>query len=603
MAQRWPGQTTTPKLTRVKPSPAILLLLCAAPAAAQTAPASCTTGPISHIFIDNHSVFDTSDPDLSPRFGWAYRTANALHVRTREHTILRELLFEPGDCYDPFMVSESERLLRSYRFLARVDVFGVPQPDGSWHVVVDTQDEWSTRPDVRFSTDNGFRFEGVRLEEVNLLGHGHSLGVHYYERDATREYGLHFYTPQLFGTRWDLTTDLAETRAGSRAHVELEYPFVAEVSRWAGRQSFLRDDRHFDYMLPRPDGGIDHVLQPMRETFYDLAIVRRTGRSGAMTLLGGGISFQKVSYAGPALFVPNGDYEARSPVGDTLDVPLVPHRSEINSIRATAMIGQRNIWYVQRRGLDSMRGEEDVRLGAEVTFALGRSLPQFETDDDLAATLTLYSGIEVGDAIMVLRARGDGRRDLRADVGAPEWRDIYGETELLTYLQTRQLRRHTFFLRAAASGGWNTVTPFQLTLGGMRALRGYRREDFPGGRRLVATVEDRIYFGWPFRDLADVGGTVFVDAGRVWRGDAPFAIDSDWQASAGLGLRVSFPAGGRSIGRLDFAWPLEKGVGIGDVRITLSLDEVIGLSANARDAQLLRSRRETVAGDLFTPRF
>lgn len=115
----------------MKPSPAILLILCAAPVAAQTAPAPCATGPISHIFIDNHSVFDTSDPDLSPRFGWAYRTANKLHIRTREHTILRELLFDPGDCYDPFMISETERLLRSYRFLARVDVFGVPQPDGS----------------------------------------------------------------------------------------------------------------------------------------------------------------------------------------------------------------------------------------------------------------------------------------------------------------------------------------------------------------------------------------------------------------------------------------------------------------------------------------
>lgn len=599
----WPGPTGSPKLKPVKPVLSILLIALAAPAAAQTAPAPCATGPISHIFIDNHSVFDTSDPDLSPRFGWAYRTANALHVRTREHTILRELLFEPGDCYDPYMLDESERLLRSYRFLARVDVFGLPQPDGSWHVVVDTQDEWSTRPDVRVSTDDGFAFEGIRLDEVNLVGTGHALGFHYFDRDATREYGVRYYSPQLFGTRWDLTTALAETRAGTRVHAEVAYPFVGEVSRWAGRQSYLRDDRHFDYMLPRDDGSTDHVLQPMRETFFDLAMVRRIGRTGSMTLLGGGVSFQKVSYAGPALFVPNGRYDERVPLGDTLDVALQPHRSEVNSIRATAMIGQRNIWYVQRRGLDSMRGEEDVRLGAELTFALGRSLPQFESDDDLAATITLYSGVEVGDAIVVLRARGDGRRDLRADVGTSEWKDVYGEAELLTYLQTRQLRRHTFFLRAAAGGGWNTVTPFQLTLGGQRGLRGYRREHFPGGQRIVGTIEDRIYFGWPFRDLADVGGTLFVDGGRVWRGDAPFGRDSEWQASAGLGLRVSFPAGGRSIGRLDFAWPLEKGTGLGDFRLILSLDEIIGLSANARDAQLLRSRRETVAGDLFTPSF
>ena len=48
---------------------------------------------------------------------------------------------------------------------------------------------------------------------------------------------------------------------------------------------------------------------------------------------------------------------------------------------------------------------------------------------------------------------------------------------------------------------------------------------------------------------------------------------------------------------------MEKGVGLGDVRMIFSLGEIIGLSANARDAQLLRSRREAVGGELFTPRF
>ncbi|MGH7444344.1 MAG: BamA/TamA family outer membrane protein, partial [Longimicrobiales bacterium] len=297
------------------------------------------------------------------------------------------------------------------------------------------------------------------------------------------------------------------------------------------------------------------------------------------------------------------DYERRVPVTDSVETLLQPHRSEINSIRMTAMIGQRNIWYVERRGLDSMRGEEDVRLGAEITFALGRSLHQFESDDDLATTLTAYTGFEVGDALIVARARGDARRDLRADVGTAEWKDLYGEAELLSYLQADMLPRHTFFLRAAAGGGWHTVTPFQLTLGGLRGVRGYSHERYPGGRRVVASLEDRIYFGWPFTDLADVGATVFADAGRVWQGDAPFGVDSDWRASAGFGLRVSFPAGGRSIARLDVAWPIEPGVAISDFRLMFSLDEIIGLSADARDAQLLRSRRESVGGDLFTPRF
>ena len=59
--------------------------------------AECTDGRISYVFIDNHSIFDTSDPELDDRFDWAYGIANALHIRTRESVIRRELLFGIGD--------------------------------------------------------------------------------------------------------------------------------------------------------------------------------------------------------------------------------------------------------------------------------------------------------------------------------------------------------------------------------------------------------------------------------------------------------------------------------------------------------------------------
>ena len=52
---------------------------------------SCAEGRISSVFVDNHSVFDLSDPDLNMRFGWAYRLANRLHPATRQSVIRREL--------------------------------------------------------------------------------------------------------------------------------------------------------------------------------------------------------------------------------------------------------------------------------------------------------------------------------------------------------------------------------------------------------------------------------------------------------------------------------------------------------------------------------
>lgn len=562
---------------------------------------SCELGRISFVFIDNNSIFDTSDTDGDSRFGWAYRTANALHFRTREWVIRRELLFGPGSCYDPFLLDETERLLRGYQFLSRVDVFGIRQPDGTYHVIVSTRDEWSTRIDVRVGTDDGIGLEGIRLVEQNLFGSGQSLGVFYYEREITRDYGISYFAPQFVGTRWDLTSAVGRTRAGTFVHQEVAYPFVGEVSRWAGRQSFRREDRFFDYIpVDDPELRSPHVVVPLREQAFDLSVIRRLGTRGNSALIGAALSYQRLSYPGEIEIAPEGDFDRREPAPDSIAALVRLQRQDLDNIRVYGLLGHRNVWWRQRRGLDSMRGQEDVRLGAEAIIGIGRSLPSLEADDDLYTSLALYAGLELGDALLIGRGRVDARRDLRATSASPEWKDLYIENEVFAYLQTSMLPRHTIFARAAIAGGWNTRTPFQLTLGGASGLRGYDRERMPGGRRFVATIEDRFYIGWPFPDVLDVGGTVFADAGRIWPGDAPFGIDSGWRASAGVGLRGSFPEGSRSTYRIDIAWPLDRGTGAGDFRLSLSIGETRGIHTRLADEQLVRSRTQNVGGELFT---
>jgi hypothetical protein len=579
----------------------VLLVLPAWAAAQEPPPAdSCDTGLITALFLDNQSIFDTTDPDLDRRFRWAYGAANALHFQTKERVIRRELLFGVGDCYDPFMLEETERLLRGYDFIGRVDVRGERQPDGTYYAFVETQDEWSTRLDMRVRFDNGFEIEGAAINEENLLGTGQTLGLFYIARDVTRDYGLSYFTPQLAGTRWDLMTAFGQSRAGTFVREQVVYPFVGEVSRWAGRQSFSREDQFFDYTAgDDPELRADHVLLPTREKFFDMAVMRRVGRRGNSALVGAGISFQELDYPGPVQVAPDGDFDGRTPADSAVEALVLQQRERLSSIRLSALVGYRSVWWTERRGLDNLRGEQDVRLGAEVGLALGRSIPSLEQDDDTNITLTIYTAVAAGPALFAARSRADVRRDLAAPAGADEWEDLYGEGELFAYFKPRPDSRHTLLFRAAAAGAWNTRTPFQLTLGGERALRGYDIERYPGGRRLVLTLEERFYLGWPFRDVFDNGITLFADAGRIWPGDAPFGGDSGWRASAGLGLRQNFPAGSRTTYRLDVAWPFEAGTGFGDFRLLLSIGESVGLSATQGDLQLLRSRPEGVAGQLF----
>ena len=149
-----------------------LLIIAATSAVSPSSAESqrCPEGEISFIFVNSHPVFDTSDLDGDRAFPWIYDFANGFHMETDESFLRGELLFRVGDCYDPFLVADSERIIRRLRFIARVDIFAIPQSDGSQHIVVDTQDKWTLQVTARAQLDDGFEFNGLDISEQNVAG-------------------------------------------------------------------------------------------------------------------------------------------------------------------------------------------------------------------------------------------------------------------------------------------------------------------------------------------------------------------------------------------------------------------------------------------------
>ena len=241
---------------------ALGLLLWAAPAGAQEPPArdTCPQGRVSHVFIDNHSIFDVDDLQESGSLGWAYELANTLHIRTRADFIRDEILLEEGDCYDPVLVEESGRILRSYPFIAQADVFAVDQPDGSKHLVVDTQDEWTTQLDLGVSLDDGVNLEVLELTEENFLGRGILLEGFLSQRREEQDVGARLEFPRLFGTRLDARLGAGTTRAGQFVSQLVRYPFVGEVGRLAMRQFYRRRDEIFPFATGAKTGDRKSVV-------------------------------------------------------------------------------------------------------------------------------------------------------------------------------------------------------------------------------------------------------------------------------------------------------------------------------------------------------
>src|SRR6187549_3334470 len=124
---------------------------------------------IGYISIDERPLFDVEHHDENTSLT---RTANRLHIATREATITDQLLFKSGDPYRASLLEESARILRDTRYLRDALIRPVAFHDGIVDVEVTTQDVWTLNPGISFGRKGGANTGGVEFEELNFLGTG-----------------------------------------------------------------------------------------------------------------------------------------------------------------------------------------------------------------------------------------------------------------------------------------------------------------------------------------------------------------------------------------------------------------------------------------------
>lgn len=590
--------------SRLLPTLLFALLALAAPPGLRAQ--ECAAGVISHIFIDNKSIFDLDELSGS-RLAWAFELANSLHMKTRQSFLRRELLFHTGDCYDPFLVADQERILRRLPFISNAEVYGIRQPDDSWHVIVETRDEWSTRVEASVEVENGLDVRSLSLSEKNLLGRGFEVTAFMTRSDANQQVGGEFFTPQLFGTETDFRVGGGTTEVGIFRKLDVTYPFVGERGRYAWRVASSLTEDYFDYSSATPRDR-SHVLLSVEERRMEFTGALRFGSPGNLSVLGLGISREELDtrdFPSSLLEVAGGDFDNPGPAGpETVDA-VVGQTFFASGTRVNILFGQRNITFIQRTGLDALRGVADLEVGSDISLTLGRTVGAVgreDTPDDIHARFRFYAATAPAPFTIVSQFGIEGRQVFFDPASERQgWRDLLAELDVLVYWQPERWSRHTFLARLAAGGGWAVDRPFQVTLGGATGLRGFHGELYPGAQEAVLNLEDRLYLGWPFPDLFDLGLTFFGDLGRIFPGDVPFGVDSGWKGSLGAGLRLGFPSGSRGVARIDLAWPVGAGSAAGGPILRISLADLIGLGGGLADPQLNRSRLLLVGPDRFLP--
>ena len=553
-------------------------------------------GRVSAVLVTPHSYFDTNNAPGGGTLGWFYNLANSIHADTNEDFLRGELLLGVGDCYDPFLVDESERLLRRLGFIDRAEVTGAPQPDGSVIVMVETWNSWTLRFEPRFRFEEGFEFAGLDISERNLFGRGITARAFYRQNRERLAIGGRFDTPRILGTRWNARLEGSQTRSGPFLQQQFSYPFVGEAGRRAAVQEFVYREDLFSYALPA-GGTYTHVVQPFERRSSQVTVAGRVGRPGRLTIFGGGISREEWDYPEDgAEVVQNADFGNAEPAPPEITALLAPQLRGYSATRVNLVLAQRALTFERRDRLDFLRGVQDVAVGGEAALVLGRSIPFLGSDapnedSDFFGRFRLFGGLAPGRWVLASSVSIEGRKIFG---GAEDgWKDVLGEFDIYSYWRPSETSRHTYFARVSGSGGWSVTGPFQLTLGGVSGLRGYSVDAHPGGKRFIASLEDRIYLGSPGDGFMDLGMTAFVDVGSIWVAGVPFGADSGTLATAGAGLRIGFPGGGRGLSRIDIAFPLNGPDAFSAPTFRISA-EVLGLRRGVEDRQVRRSRRTSV---------
>lgn len=565
----------------------------------------CPAGRIASIQLESVEVFDLGEVGEGSFLRGVFRTANRIHIDTSEGYIRSELLFKEGDCYDPFLLEESARILRSRVFIRWAQATAEPQPDGNVAVRVRVQDDWTLKVGLGLSLDEGVNLEELLLQENNLLGRGFTVAIARVQAREVLENYFKFSAPRLFGTPWSFDGTAGKTRQGPFVEEILSLPFGSEVDRTGFKQVYSFREDYFPYSTSGVENPT-HVLVPFRRQFAQLTLARRFGKPGSLWVLGGGVSRENLDFPeGPDGIRVVVDEEFRDLLPAT-EAEVGATRGQTRPLSATRVSlfgGFRNIDYVLREGLDAVLAAQDVKVGSEVTVSVGPSVPVFAQSDDaedVYGQVDLFWGAAPGSWVFNAMAQAGGRHVRTAEDGREGWRDILSEVDLKAYFKPAWLRTHTLVGHVSAARSWSMDRPFQLTIGGREGVRGYSQDAFPGGRRFLASVEDR--FPVASSEALDAGLVIFGDLGRVWGQDVPYGTDSGWRSAVGVGVRANLPGGALRTMRADLTYPLSGDRDLHGVYFRFYTELGGLLQVAKRPGQVERSRFSGVETDLTVSR-
>lgn len=498
---------------------------------------------IRSILVEPGSIFDLED---SKENSFLYRLANKIHRTTRPNVVEQQLLFAEGDEFSKRLVDESERLLRSNRYLKDASVELLPADDCVVDVKVRTTDTWTLSPKMRVSRSGGENKTAIGLKEMNLLGTGVFLEA-YYSSDVDRQSNtVKFIDRHLADSWYDLEFLYEKSSDGHSTEINFGKPFYALDATGSHGISYYDNDRIDSYY------DLGEVVGEYRHQTKAYEISR-----GWST----GVVDDWVRRVKVGLAYDNHRFAAT----DTIDFAGSPLPLDRQLFYPFVDIEWLQNKFDTTKNTDQIGRTEDRFLGTRFNARLGSSRTQLGSDRN-AWLINLGAQNSFGKPDSNMFALNAGMATRLEDGGLTDF-TLHGG---LSY-HRRQSDKRLFYASLNGTYGHELDADHMLELGGDTGLRGYPLRYQSGDKQALLTVEQRFFTDWYPLRLFHVGAAVFFDAGRSWGNSAIETTNLGWLKDAGVGLRLGNARSGLgNVIHIDLAFPLDGNNDIDNVQFLVS---------------------------------
>lgn len=466
---------------------------------------------ISRIDLKIGEVFDLTKPAED---NWIGRTANHLHMTTREAVIRRVLLFAEGQPVRVRRIYETERLLRALPFVKNARIDPLVQPDGTVVAVVTVQDAWTTQVSAGFSSVGGQKSMNFGIDEKNFLGTGKSVAYDLSKNHERTTWGLAYGDPQVFGSRWTLAAHTQYHTDGFVRSLVIERPFFAVDTPWSTGVALSQS--HSSLFLY--DRGVEVFQAPFVQNEIRLSAAKLLRESGERVWRGG-------------LLLKRQDTSYGLLTQSSLPGPLLAPTLTDRRLRGPALtLATQEDAFEEFENLQGMDSPEDYNLAWTGSLELGtysrawgstQAAPFFKLQaskgwSSSAENLTLFTASWEG------RKPRTGLEDSLLSLAVMRYHKL-SENQILAGM-------------VAVDRAQRPDPEHWYYLGGDQGMRGFPNQLHPGDARWITSFDYRYLTEQRWWGILRLGYSAFVDLGSVHRLDG-----QGWSrmySDVGIGLRL-----------------------------------------------------------------